>query len=67
MNDFEEARDEYQSYTPAIVSLLIKNEGADAIARKLYEIETEDMGLSGNFSHCLSVAKEIVNTLKPTR
>ena len=52
-------RDEYQSYTPTIFEL--KNNGADKglIAKTLYKIETETMGLFGNFEHCQQIAEKI--------
>lgn len=55
-------RDEYQSYTPTIFEL--KNKGADKvlIAKTLYKIETETMGLLGNFEHCEQIADKIFKT-----
>ena len=52
-------RDEYQSYTPTIFEL--KNKGADTelIAKTLHKIETETMGLFGNFEHCKQIADKI--------
>ena len=47
INDFEEARDEYQSYTPQIFGLRINNSDIETIAQHLYHIETDRMGLSG--------------------
>ena len=53
-------RDEYQSYTPTIFEL--KNKGADKklIAKTLHKIETETMGLFGNFEHCEQIAERII-------
>lgn len=60
INDFG-PRDEYQGYTSTIFK--IKTEGADGetIAKTLYEIEVNTMGLVGNIDHCRYVAEIIVN------
>lgn len=59
VNDIPEARDEYQSYIPAIFSLVIKEASEAEIAGKLYQIEVERMGLPGNKENCLRVARGI--------
>ena len=41
-----EARDEYDSYTPRVFSLLIRDTPAAEIASYLVSVETETMGLS---------------------
>jgi hypothetical protein len=41
-----QARDEYDGYVPLIVGLLRKGKSKDEIARHLYQIEGETMGLS---------------------
>lgn len=53
-------RDEYKSYTQTIFEL--KNRGADKelIAKTLHKIETETMGLFGNFDHCEQIAEKII-------
>jgi hypothetical protein len=60
INDFG-PRDEYKGYTSTIFK--IKTEGSDreTIAKTLYEIEVDTMGLVGNIDHCLYVAEKIVN------
>ena len=52
-------RDEYQGYTPIILKLVKSKSDSTKIAEKLYEIETESIGLSGNYENCLKVAKKI--------
>jgi len=54
-------RDEYQGYTPNIFSLKINGANKETIARKLYEIETETIGVMGNIEHCQQVAEKIIN------
>jgi hypothetical protein len=44
VNDTEEARTEYKSYTPSVFILKIKGADRKAIAEKLYEIEIDMMG-----------------------
>lgn len=53
--------DEYKMYLPIIFSL--KNEGASTktVASKLYEIETQRMGLAGWHERCKKVAEKIFN------
>lgn len=53
-------RDEYQSYTPMIFSLKRKNANVEEIAKKLYQIETETIGVAGNLKHCKEVARKII-------
>ena len=60
INDYA-PRDEYQSYTPIILKLVKSKSDSIKIAQKLYEIETETIGLSGNYENCLKVAEKINN------
>ncbi|BEG99076.1 hypothetical protein [Bacteroides sedimenti] len=65
VNDNEDIRDEYQSYTPHIFSL--KKQGADIhkIAQHLYQFETINMGMTGNkelvLNHCKTIAQKILD------
>ncbi len=59
LNEYEEARDEYQSYLPTIFNLKINNADKEAIAQHLLKIETDRMGLLGNIEKCRSVAEKI--------
>jgi len=61
INDTEEARDEYQSYTPQIFSLRINNSDIEIIAQHLYNIETDRMGLFGGLQKCRLVAEKIIS------
>jgi hypothetical protein len=60
VNEYEEARDEYQSYLPLVFNLKKNNAGKETIAQHLLKIETESMGLFGNIENCKSVAEKIV-------
>jgi len=53
-------RDEYQSYVPEIFSMLIQNRTDKEIADRLYNIETETIGVLGSREHCLIIAKKLV-------
>ena len=53
-------RDEYQSYTPMIFTLKRKGANEEEIANKLYQIETETIGVNGNIEHCKEVARKII-------
>lgn len=59
VNDIPDARDEYQSYTPSIFSMVLRKVNVEEIANKLYEIETGRMALRGNIDNCLRIAKTI--------
>ena len=61
VNDIEDVRDEYQSYTPTIFSMRIHGADKEAIANKLFEIETKTMGVLGNIEHCRKISEQILN------
>jgi hypothetical protein len=48
VNDIPEAKDEYDSYVPAIYKMLIQQKTRQEIFDYLWWIETEHMGLTGN-------------------
>jgi len=64
VNDIDEVRDEYQSYTSHIFSLVIHGADKIKLAKHLYEIETVNMGMLGNLKHCESIAEKILNVEK---
>jgi len=64
VNDYPDARDEYQSYTPQIFSLAIKGASREDIAQKLLQIETEMMGLVGNVKKNNELATKMVEATK---
>ncbi len=47
VNSFEEVRDEYYSYLPRIFELKKQDADAEVIAKVLYNITVETMGLTG--------------------
>ena len=57
-------RYEYQSYTPIIFSLKRKGVNEEEIAKELYEIEKETIGLAGNLENCRIVARKIIELNK---
>ena len=65
VNDMEEARDEYQSYTPQVFSLKLNNRDKETIAQHLLKIEKERMDLPGNIEKCRKVAEKIVTSSLP--
>ena len=62
INAFIEARDEYGGYIPQIYSLKVKGADVETIARHLFKIETDRMGLSGNLDKCRQIANKILNS-----
>jgi hypothetical protein len=61
VNDIEDVRDEYQSYTPAIFSFKINGADKVKIGEYLYKIETINMGLQGNKFRCEEIAQKIID------
>jgi hypothetical protein len=61
VKEMEGVRDEYAGYIPSVFSL--KMNGADKvkITQHLFNLETINMGLSGNIKQCEIVAKKIAN------
>jgi hypothetical protein len=57
-----QARDEYDSYVPQVVQMLIDGKKKEEIARHLYQIETESMGLTKG-SHPSDHVEEVAATL----
>ena len=59
INDNENIRDEYQTYTPQLFRL--KTEGANTtqISEYLYQLETISMGLAGDRQRCEIIARKI--------
>lgn len=64
VNDIEEVRDEYQSYTPHIFSLTIQGVNKIKLSNHLFDIETKNMGMTGNLNHCQGIAEKIINLMK---
>jgi hypothetical protein len=60
VNEYEEARDEYYSYLPKILRLLLSGAARNTIADSLFKIETKNMGLMGNYDNCLAVADRLI-------
>lgn len=57
-------RDEYQAYTPQLFSSVIKGATSDELTQALYKIESDLMGLPGNFQKCEEIAKKIVEAAR---
>lgn len=52
--------DEYASYAPRILSLLMDGAGAQSLAHHLDETAHQSMGLSGNMKFSLIAAEKLV-------
>lgn len=63
VNDIEDARYEYQGYTPHIFSLKIQDADKTKIAEHLYTIETINMGMQGDKNRCMKIALKIIDTI----
>lgn len=68
VNDNPNIRDEYQSYTPQIFSLILKGGTIEDIAQKLLSIETEWIGLDDSDEQILNknrqIAQKMITTAK---
>ena len=53
-------RDEYQCYTPNVFNLKIHGADKIKIAEHLYQIESVNMGLTGNREICNEIAQKII-------
>ena len=60
VNDFSEARDEYQSYIYKFYELKTAGVSIDILAKALNKIEVDRMGSSGDFNKCITVAQKII-------
>lgn len=60
VNDFEDARDEYDRYLPKLLELKIHRRSVEEISEYLLNIEVLQMGLPGNPERCRYVANKIV-------
>ena len=53
-------RDEYQSYVPEIFGLVKAKADRQAIADRLFKLETENIGMNGAIENCLKIADKIL-------
>ena len=54
------AQDEYDSYIPVICRMLVTNQGKQAIADHLHQIETDYMELHGDYNQCMKTAEALL-------
>jgi hypothetical protein len=60
INDCQGPRDEYRSYIPQIYKLKVQGLDRELLAKYLFKIETDTMGLSGNIHLCRQIADKIL-------
>ena len=60
--EWQEPQDEYDSYIPVIVKMILEHAGTDRIARHLTHLQTDNMGLScqDSESNIRRVAEKLV-------
>jgi hypothetical protein len=58
--DVPEAQDEYDSYVGKIYGMLIRHEPRPRLVDHLWWIETDYMGLSGNWQHTEAIADQLL-------
>ena len=59
IGDNELPRDEYHSYLPMIFELKKAGASNEEIARALYKIESDTIGMPGTIEFCRTIAKQI--------
>lgn len=52
--------DEYDAYADGVSALLLRGGGAEAVAAYLFAVETEAMGLAGDWPRCRRAALRLV-------
>ncbi len=62
-----QARDEYDSYVPSVVSLLLSDAKAESIAAHLTRLTTDPMGMSPNRQRDLETAELLLEWLQVLR
>ncbi len=55
--------DEYDSYAPGILRLLVDRADKDHLTDHLYELETIAMGLPGNREHDARIAEKLLSLM----
>lgn len=61
VSDCVAARDEYYSYLPKVFRMALENGTQQEIAKYLFLVETQSMGMEGDLQHCLNIAKLVLN------
>ncbi len=61
IHDVPEAQNEYNDYVFPIYELLISEKSEGELFNYLWEIETQQMGLTGNICHTRAIAKELIS------
>lgn len=59
IKDKPNAEEEYEDYAGALCSLLVLQKPFTAITEYLWEVETQVLGLDGNFTHTEEIAKRL--------
>lgn len=57
-----QARNEYHSYLPHVLNLLLENRGKKEVADFLTEVETISMGLTANEEAAMEIAELLIGT-----
>ena len=64
VNEAPEAQDEYDSYVPGVIALLINGSPAETIAAHLGRIVVEMIGLRPNLERDMNVADQLLSAAK---
>lgn len=60
INDMSDARDEYDGYVSQLFNLKKSGSSKEEIAKCLFKIEKERIGLGGSLDSCLKIADKII-------
>jgi hypothetical protein len=64
VNEIPEAAEEYDSYAPALLGLVLKGADENAIAAHLLALETDVLGLEGDPARAARVARLALESAK---
>ena len=60
INNNDDVKDKYEDYALQVFNLKKNAADLEAIAGKLFEIETKSLGLFGNMNHCRHIAEKVM-------
>ena len=61
VNDMPEAAGEYVAYAEQVLGFKLNKASVQELADLLFRIETEMMGLQGNYEHCQKISEKILS------
>ncbi|MFR9166167.1 MAG: hypothetical protein ACLVKO_08140 [Dysgonomonas sp.] len=63
VNNNKKLENEYDDYIGKIITILINENTIDNVAQYLYQIEQNEIGVTGDYYKCKEIAKELQNLI----